>query len=252
MRHLAHVVLVLAAAVTGALPAHARELPARLSYTFYVDGVRVGHSRMAITRGGDALVFDSQTRVELGPNVIELTSRTVADPKTYVVREFSFEGTKGGMPVAAHVVFAGDSATGWVMNTEAQERRPRKQSHPGGFAVFEDWVMDLEVIFALRQSVQPAGTSEYQMLFPNSFLTAEALMGFTGEVAVESETRSMVGRMLEVAMSGGDPFESHVDPATGVPVYIHFPGSRTEAFRDDFFGPNPLCRYQLPTPAPER
>jgi hypothetical protein len=245
MRNFTQLILVLA--VTGglAVPAWAgRDLPASIGYTLYMDGSRVGHSGMTIARRGDSLVFESRTRVEVGPNVIDLTSRTEADPVTFEVRRFAYEGTKGGMPAAAHVEIRGDSAVGWVRSPGSDERRPRSQVGAGGFVVFEDWIMDLEVLLALRHGRSERNPADYPLLFANSFLPAELVVGFTGEASVESATRSMVARKLELLMSGGKPFESLLDPATGIPVYLHFPGTRAEAFRDDFFGDAPIPRYR--------
>jgi hypothetical protein len=243
MRNPTRLFLSLAASAVIAAPAGAGELPSRLGYTFYVDGVRSGHSALTVSREKGAVRLASKTRVEIGGNVIELASEAVADPATFVIREFSFTGTKGGMPAACHVEIRGDSATGWVQTTMSDRRRPRVEFNPGGFVVWEDWVMELEVLLALRQAVAPRNPGNYRLLFANSFLTTDVTIGFTGEVAVESATRSIVARKLEVAMSGGDPFVSQVDPRSGIPVYLHFPGTRTEIFRDDFFGDKPLTRY---------
>jgi hypothetical protein len=230
-----------AATLAGASPAHT--LPAAIGYTLFVDGVKVGRSDMKITTRKDAVVFESRTRVTLGPNVIDLTSRTEADPVTFHVRRFSFEGTKGGMATAAMVELAGDSATGWVQSVGATEKRPRTAFNPGGFVVWEDWVMDLEVALALRQRAAATDRSELRLVFANSFLPADLVAGFTGETEIQAANRSMVARRMEVFLFGGSPFFSNVDPGTGIPVYIEFPGTRTEAFRDDFFGDNPLSRY---------
>ncbi len=244
MRFFAHILI---AVITAAgAPVRAGDLPPAIGYTLYMDGVRVGHSAMKIRPAAGVLVFESKTRVQLGPNEIDLTSRTEADPKTFEVRRFSFKGTKAGMPVAANVTLRGDSATGWIQNTESGERQPRSQHFQGGFQPFEDWVMDLEVLLALRQGAAARNPGTYRVLFPNSFLPADLTAGFTGEASVEAESRSMVARKLEIYMVGAKPFFSHVDPASGIPVYIHFPGTRAEAFRDDFFGENPVSRYPAP------
>ncbi|HEU4365046.1 MAG TPA: hypothetical protein VFT13_06225 [Candidatus Krumholzibacteria bacterium] len=243
MRNFTHLALAVLAAAFHVTPASAGALPPMIGYTLYVDGVRVGHSGMKIRREGNALHFESTTRVELGPNVIALKSRTEADPETFAIRRFSYEGTKGGMATATEVVLRGDSAVGWVQSPGAGRRNPRSEVNRGGFVVFEDWVMDLEVLLALRQAGAAANPSTWRLLFANSFLATDLVAGFTGQVTVESETRSMTARKMEILFSGATPFESHVDPATGVPVYLHFPGTRTEAFRDDFFGDNPVSRY---------
>ncbi|MDH5626962.1 MAG: hypothetical protein OEY69_01575, partial [Candidatus Krumholzibacteria bacterium] len=100
MRNFTRFFLAFAASAVIAVPAGAGKLPPRVGYTIYVDGVRVGHSTVTIAREEQAVRLASQTRVELGPNVIDLKSEAVADPATFVVREFSFSGTKGGMAAA--------------------------------------------------------------------------------------------------------------------------------------------------------
>jgi hypothetical protein len=237
--------LLLTGLVCGSTsPAHATRLPEKLAYTFFLGGQRVGHADIRVTSGSTALLFESNMKVQLGPGAIALHCRTEADPRTFVVRRFSFEGTKGGKPVAAEVAVQGDTATGW---TEVDgHREPRVATNPGGYFVFEDWVMELEVLLALHQAQSDKHSDTYRVLFANSFLETSLLAGYSGESLVEAPGRSLAARKLEVAMQGGSPFQSLVDPATGVPTYLQFPGVKAEAFLDSFFGKNPESRYPAP------
>jgi hypothetical protein len=229
-------------AALTAVPA-AAAFPKEIAYTLFVDGQRVGYSRMTITEEPTRLVFESKTNVKLGPNVIDLTSKTVADPKTFHVRTFSFQGSKGGMDTAAHVQLTPDSAIGWMQRTSSPERVARSVPHDGSIIVWEDWVMDLEVLLARRLLASGADRSEHQLIFAGSFLPADLVMGLSGESEIQSDDRSVVARRMEVFLFGGSVFYSNLDPQSGIPLYIEFPGTRAEAFRDDFFGDNPSTRY---------
>ena len=81
----------------------ATTLPSTAGYTFYVKGQRVGKSDVRITQTQDALRIESKLRVTSGGSLIELSTRTVADPKTYALRSFSYQGTKAGQAVSSHV-----------------------------------------------------------------------------------------------------------------------------------------------------
>ena len=234
---LATVALILLA---GAMPADA--LPKKLAYLFYVDGQPVGRSDIKVTQSPGVLRFESKTYVAIGPNVIELACVTDADPRTYAVREFSMEGTKGGQPVAARVYALGDSVHGYVVTGGDRREKARRLPHPGTI-VFEDWVMELEILLALTQARSTHVSDTYNLVFAGSFLPTDVVAGYTSEILVEAGSRSMAARKLAVAIKGADPFESHVDPNRGVPVYLQFPQVRAEIFLEEVFGDNPVSRF---------
>ncbi len=224
-------------------------LPSRAAYTFFVQGQRVGHCDVRIVQSADALHLQSKIRVENGPTVIELSTRAEADPRTYALRAYSFEGTKGGMPVSATLAVVGDSVTGTTA-IDGQTRRHRRSVTPRPVVVWEDWAMEIEILLALQQAREFKNPSTRALLLAGSFSSTVITLGFTGEAVVESADRSMTARKLVIGIEGGEPFESLIDPKQGVPVYIHFPGLKAEAFLDNFFGDNPVPRYSPPPPTP--
>jgi hypothetical protein len=229
-------------------PASAGDLPARLQYSYYLEGKRVGGSDIRITRSKDALVFDSRTRLTLAPGAIDVTCRTVADPATFAIRRFSLEGDRFGVPVATEVEMRGDSAVGWTRYQET--RTPRRIGREGGFMIMEDWTMELDLLIALRQVPSTRVADTYHVLSGNSLSPNDMLAGYTGEVLVESDTRSLVARRLEFFMQGGSAFEIRVDPDSTVPIYARAPMVRAEVFLDSFFGENPEPYFSPPAAAP--
>lgn len=223
--------------------ARADALPKSLGYSFYVQGEPAGRADIKITRTAKELVFESQTRVLTGFTVMALTSRTVADPKTYAVRDFTYHGTKGNHTVSCEAHMIADSVYGYTEMDGALTDRHLKMSLPHNL-LFEDWVVEHEIIIALTQAHSSNKTDTYGMIFTSSFSPADVTAGFSGDILVEAGARSMTARKLLVMIRGAQPFESRVDPKTGVPVYIRFPDSQTEMFLDEIFGENPLTYYQ--------
>jgi hypothetical protein len=236
------VLLCLALLVCGSSSRPAHALPKTLGYSFYVKGAPVGRADVKITESPASIVFESQTHVLTGTDVIALTSRTVVHPKTYAVLDFSYQGTKGNHAVACQAQVRSDSVYGFIeMDGHLKDKRLKmSQKHS---LLFEDWVMEHEILLGLTQAVSPNKTDTYGLVFTSSFSPAEVTAGYTGEVLVEAGKQSMTARKLVVIIRGAEPFESHIDPKRGVPVYIRFPQSRTEIFLDEVFGENPLTLY---------
>jgi hypothetical protein len=229
--------------VVTALPAQAGvKLPGALGYSFYIKGVPAGRCDVKITQNKNELVFESSTRVVTGPDVIAITSRTVADPVTYEIRDFTYKGTKGSHSVSGHAQIKGKSVYGFV-EMDGQVADKKLELPTDRNLLFEDWVMDHEILLALTQAASPKKTNVYGLVFTSSFSPVDVTAGFSGDVLVEAGARSMTARKLVVMIRGSDPFESHVDPKQGVPVYIRFPQSQTEAFLEEIFGENPATYY---------
>ncbi len=227
----------------------AEPLPKSLEYTFLVRGERVGQAVVRIETTPNTLRFASTVKVGDAENEIRLETKTEADPATYAIRSFSYSGFKGGVPVGSFVTVHKDSVTGTVTN-RGKTTPKRRRVVPTPIAVWEDWVPEIEILLALQQAREFQNPMTRGMVLAASYTPAKMTLGFTGEVAVESETRSMAARKLVVSIEGGEPFESFVDPKTGVPVYIRFPGIGAEVFLNEFFGENPTTRYTIRSSAP--
>lgn len=221
-------------------PAHA--LPKTLGYSFYVKGAPAGRADLKITETPHEIVFESQTRVLTGTDVIALTARTVADPKTYELLDFSYKGTKGNHAVACQAQIEDDEVYGFIEMDGVVKDKRLKMRQKRSF-LFEDWLMEHEILLALTQAASPNKTDSYGLVFTSSFSPAEITAGYSGEVLVEAGPKSMTARKLVVIIRGAEPFESHIDPIRGIPVYIRFPQSRTEIFLDEVFGENPLTFF---------
>jgi len=247
--------LIAALVLTLASPTSAEQtttLPSKLGYTFYVRGERVGESDVRLTTDRNSLRIETKFRVDSGVDGIELSTRTEADPRTYALRSFSYRGMKGGKPVSSSVTVEGDSVYGAVA-VGGDERSHGRLVTPTPILVWEDWAMDIEILLGLQQAREFKNPATRGVLLAGSYASAAVTLGFTGEAAVEAGGRTLAARKLVVAIEGGAPFESLIDPKRGIPVYIHFPAMRAEVFLDDFFGDNPASRYTAPsTPAKGR
>ena len=243
---LARAAVLTLALVAGAGSATADPLPSKLGYTFFIRGTRVGHADVRISQKSDAIRINSTLEVETAKTRMALSTHTEADPKTYALRSFAFDGIKGDDKVASSVTVLGDSVYGFV-STNGKKRTMGRRVTPTPILVWEDWVPDIEILIALQQARAFKNPSTRGLLLANSYSSSEVVLGYSGEAVVDSDTQSMVARKLLVAIQGGEPFESLIDPKKGVPVYMRFPGIGAEIFLDDFFGENPTPRH--PTPA---
>ena len=249
MRFCARIIALTLAA--GGSAASAREpLPRTLHYTFFVAGRPVGASEIHLTRTKSSLVFESTLHVGADQNAVELACRTEADPTTFEIRDFSYKGTKAGSAVASVVHVSPDSVYGTLLSGGTELRR-KKDMRGRDVVVFEDWVVEIQLLLALRQEQSPRVSTTYRFVLANSFMSGDALVGYTGDVLVQAADRSLTARKLAVGIQGGAPFESHID-SRGVPVYLSFPGVRAEIFLDEFFGDNPPTRYAPNPNAPGR
>jgi len=253
MRNYAHIIglATLLAALTVPLPASAGKIPNRLAYRFYVNGQEAGRSEITFRQEPGKILTETRTRVTLTGEVVEYTSRAVADATTFAILSYTITGTQAGQPVACSLNVHPDSIQGWTSRDHSRVERRRKGRAVQAF-LFEDWMMDIQVLLALRQDKAPPVGGKYRLTFALSFLPAEMVAAYTGDTLVQSSTRSVVARKLDVAIAGNEAFQSQVSPETGLPLYILFPSVRTEAFNEDFFGekyPTRFITTAKPTPA---
>jgi hypothetical protein len=234
--------LAVAVATSGFGPRTAHALPRTLGYSFYVEGAPVGRADVKITQDQKRIVIESDTHVLTGLSVVALKSKTVADRKTFATRDFTYNGTKGELTVSGEAHVRGDSAYGFTEVNGKITEKSLKMTQPQTL-LFEDWVMDHEILLALTQGRSTRKSDTYGLVFTSSFAPTEVTAGFSGEVLVEAGSRSMAARKLVVMIQGSVPFESRIDPVRGIPVYMRFPNSKAEIFLDEVFGENPATYY---------
>jgi hypothetical protein len=227
------------------LPAQvwANTLPEKIGFTIYQRGVEVGRSDITVTETAAELVLESKTTMRFGNETMDLSCRTVADPKTFLVRSFDFFGTKSGTKLDGQMFVEGDSIYGTVMrdNSEKADYRisPLKKN-----LFMEDFIMEHEVLLALTHSVSEENPCEYGMMFPATFGLSRASLAFASTLEIESDTKAAVCKKLLVSIQGSEPFASYWDPKRKLPVYMAFPQTNVEVFLDEFFGDSPISRYR--------
>jgi hypothetical protein len=161
--------LVLALVFLAQLPAQvwANTLPKKIGYTIFAQGVEVGHSDITVTETATELVLDSKTRMKFGTETMEMSCRTVADPKTFFVRSFDFNGTKAGTKIDGQMFVEGDSLYGTVIRDD-QEKTDYRITPYAKTLMFEDYMMEHQVLIALAHSVSEVNPEEYGLMLPAS------------------------------------------------------------------------------------
>lgn len=224
-------------------PGWANTLPGKIDYTIFARGQKVGQCNITVKETKKAIVLDSQTHIDFTKDVaLDITSHTVADPKTFLVREYSVFGTKDNKPIDAHFVVVGDSIHGTILRGD-QEQSDYLKSPYDQTLFLEDFVMDHEVLIALAQ-VAAGEPRTYGLFFPVAMAINSARVSFASKVEIESDTEGVVCDKLLVGLDGGTNWASYYDPQRKLPVYMAFPATNVEVFLDDFFGDSPISRYR--------
>jgi hypothetical protein len=225
----------------------ANSLPETIGYTIFNRGHEVGHSQIDVTQTATEIVFESTTRVQFtAADSMSVTSRTVADPQTFLIRSFEYDGIRGPSTIHAEVTVYGDSLH-YLIDRNGEITDDYKKSPYEYNLMLEDYIMEHEVLIALSHNARVEGTStpaHYGVLFPLGAVMTSADIVFASDLEIESDTESAVCKKLVIKISGSEPFATFFDPERGLPVYMAFPQTLVEVFLDDFFGDSPVTRYR--------
>lgn len=225
-------------------PGWANTLPGKVDYIVYARGKEVGRCNITVKETADSLVLDSKTHIDFtGDIALDITSHTVADPKTYLVRSYTVYGSKGDSRMDASFTVVGDSIHGRVLRGD-NERVDYVKSPFERTLFLEDYVMEHEMLIALAHEATGEPALDYGIFFPTSMVLNPARVGFASRVTIDSDTKSAVCEKLLVALKSGTTWASYYDPKRRLPVYMAFPGMNVEVFLDEFFDGHPITRFR--------
>ena len=238
-------VLLFAAALLAiaSVAESAGNLPPEFSYTIYVEGQEVGRSTTKVTEEAGVYVFDTSTDLAFNDFKLSLDTRTVVDNKTFLPLSFTYTGDKMGTLLDGETTITGNEATCVTGEHGQSYTSTRTSTHPD-VLLFEEYVMDHEVIIARAFWEGGPEGKDYGILFPSSARMSAASIGKGSELSFESDTKEAYCVKLIISLQGGSPYASYYDPERGLPVYLAFPGTSTEVFLDEFFDGKPVSRYR--------
>jgi hypothetical protein len=237
------IVLVIAIAATNV--AAAQKLPPSFSYTIYVRGEPAGKSASTVTETADAYIFESHTMVSHGEFALELKTRTEADKETFIVRDFSFEGTKMESQIEGEVTIDGKSVFGQFIENGVASPVDKVSTQPQ-IIVFENYVIAHEILLVRAYLASGSDPAKFGMFLPSVTMITGADVTKGSELAIESETQEAICDKILVSIQNSSTFASYYDPQRGLPVYLAFPATLTEVFLDDFFEDQPVSRFRGP------
>jgi len=235
--------LAVFALLAGTVPAHAKDLPKKIGYTFYQEGNRIGHSTIRTSRSPKGLVvMRSTTTIQSpGPN-LSVTSQTDVDPTNWTVRRFQWKGTVSGSPYKGDLTYDGVSYSGFM--SQGGERVEESRTAGSPHVLFmQNYVPSHQIAIARAQMASGKEAQGWEVLFPSSYSQHKATVSIASNVLVESDKREVVCKKLVVKLQGSSVFASYYDESLGLPVYIVFPENGTEIFLDNFYGDDPISRF---------
>jgi len=238
-------VLLFAAALLAiaSVASSAGNLPPEFSYTIYVEGQEVGRSTTKVTEETGVYVFDTSTDLAFNDFKLSLDTRTVVDNKTFLPLSFTYTGDKMGTLLDGETTITENEAT-CVTGEHGQSYTSTRTSPHPNVLLFEEYVMDHEVIIARAFWEGGPEAKKYGILFPSAARMSAATIDKGSELAFESDTKEAYCVKLIISLQGGSPYASYYDPERGLPVYLAFPGTSTEVFLDEFFDGKPVSRYR--------
>jgi hypothetical protein len=235
------IVLIIVLATTTV--ASAQKLPPSFSYTIYVRGEPAGKSATTVKETADAYIFDSHTTVKYGEFALDLKTRTEADKETYLVRDFSFKGTKMEAQIEGEVTIDGKSVFGQIIENGQASPVEKVWDQPQ-IIVFENYVIAHEILLVRAFLAGGSDPAKFGLYMPSVTVITGADVGKGSELAIESETQEAICDKILVSIQNSSAFASYYDPQRGLPVYLAFPATLTEVFLDDFFEDHPVSRYR--------
>ena len=89
------------------------------------------------------------------------------------------------------------------------------------------------------------------MLIPSDFMASNTVLVLESEVEVQTRTKARICQKYQVQMENSAPFVGYLDVKRHIPIYMDFPGARTEIFLESDYGENPGSKYTDPEAEPE-
>lgn len=215
--------------------------PESVTYRYYVNGTYRGKNDIEVTETDDAIVFEGTSEFELGAYSQKLETRTEVDKETFLVRYFSYEGAKVGKQIEGTVWVEGKKIKGTLI--EDGNSFPSKKTVELTTVFFQNYHMEHQIALAnlLDKSGKPF--VNFFTFFPSDFMFGSTLGVLQTEFEFETKNSKIICKLFSVAVERGETYYSYFDIDKHLPVYLDFPGSRTEVFLESEYGTDPETKY---------
>lgn len=231
----------------SAVTARPGMFPSAMTYRIYIYGELAGTDMVKITEKGDAVIFESHSKVEMDDFALDLRCRTVVARNDLRPRAFSYEGQRNGMQVSGSVRFDGESVTADHV-AEGTEFSTKKNVE-GLVVVFENYMIEHQLLLlnTVVRSKEPF--QRFKLFFPIDFNPGSILALLESEVEIDTTPRS-VCKKYHFEIERGSPFYGYLDTKRNLLVYMDFPATNTEIFLEGSFDGAPVTKYVRPDSSP--
>jgi hypothetical protein len=243
MKRIGYLALALIAAAVR--PAATAELPAKITYLFFVQGKPAGRSDVAITLRGGVYTISSSQDVGFADYRQKLSCRTELDGRTLRERSFHFEGVRQGEAVSGTVQAEGDSARGKFESKGVPYTGKTAWNDATFF--FENYVPEHLVLIGRHIAASTKLQTKFAVVFPSDMITLPGTATAESEIEVPAKPAPIICTKYVIGFQNAAPFYLFVDPERNIPVYMVFPATQTEIFLMEAFGENPTPNYLAPS-----
>jgi hypothetical protein len=238
-------ILALALLAAGSLPVRSADLPAKITYLFFVQGKPSGRSEIAVTLKDGAYTLSSSQEIAFAEYHQKLSCRTELDGRTLRARSFHFEGVRQGDAVSGTVRAEGDSARGTFESKGTPYTGKAAWTDASFF--FENYVPEHLMLLGRQVAASTRPQTKFTVVFPSDMIALPGAAEEDSEIELPAKPKPIVCKKYAVGFQNSSPFFLFVDPDRGIPVYMVFPATQTEVFLVDAFGEKPKTNYITPT-----
>ena len=231
----------------AAVTARPGMFPPEITYRIYIYGELAGKNVVKITDEGDAVVFESHSKVEIDDFALDLRCRTVVGRSDLRPRAFSYEGLRNGMEVSGSVRFDGESVT--ADHVAAGTEYSTKKNVEGKVALFENYMIEHQLLLLNTVARSDEPYQRFKLFFPIDFNPGSVLALLESEVELDTTPRS-VCKKYHFEIERGSAFYGYIDLKRNLVVYMDFPATSTEIFLESAFTDTPGTKYVRPAAAP--
>jgi len=235
--------LFVAAMLTGGA-ARAEDWPSgELRYVFYIAGQYSGENTVKITESSGVVKMETVCKVNFMDFNLDFTSSTEVASQTYAPLYYSFQGTRMNESWSGTTSLTGDSV---VSDLEIKgDHFPNAKKVEGRKFFVENYVTGHHILILRAADRNQTQTMRFTAFMPSDGISTDMSVSSQTEIEFTETKKPVYCHTFVYNLPNAEPFAAYFDPDRGIPIYMNFPGTRTEVFLASDYSEHPKTRYEL-------